>query len=44
MAKRAIIRVIIDDIDDEQILAAIAKIREALAEHERVVVELSTLR
>jgi len=44
MAKRAIIRVIVDDIDDEQILAAIAKIREALAEYERVVVELSTLR
>lgn len=44
MAKRVTIRVIVDDIDDEQTLEAIKKIREALADYERVTVELAALR
>lgn len=44
MAKRVTIRVIIDDINDEQTLEAIKKISEALADYERVTVELSAIR
>jgi hypothetical protein len=44
MPQRVIIRVIIDELTNEEVLAAIEKIKEALADKPRVTVELLTIR
>lgn len=44
MARRVTIKVIIEDIDEEEIIAQIKKIKEALADLERFTVELSSIR
>ncbi len=44
MIKRAIIRVIVDNVEDDKVLAALAKIKDALSEYLEVSVTLERVR